>query len=433
MRFQVVGLNHTNSPLDIREKVSLPPDLLAEAYDDAHGLVHHQGLVIVSTCHRTEIYVAGAVPLGDVLAWWERVVGVDRGDFSDYLYWYQDDQAVSHLLRVATGLDSMVLGETQILGQIKDAYQIAHGLGKAGRLHRIFDYALRTGKRAHSETGISHNALSMGHAVVELARNVFGDMHNLTALVMGTGDMGTLVARYLASAGLGRLLVTNRTRSKAVALAEKLGGQVIEFGSLEEALRQSDIIVSSTSARGLVLSYEMARSAWRGQGQRLRFLFDMAVPRDIDPRIMSLGAGLFLYDVDDVKTIVRANLAQRQREVTKVERIIREEQDDLTEELGASRVGPVIQRLREKAELIRQTELDKALHRLPNLSEAERTVISETTRLILNKFLNDAMVSMRQWGGDDAKTSYIDAIRDLFQLEDGTTGEFGRDLAVEGE
>lgn len=432
MQLQVIGLNHVNSPLDIRGRVSISPDVLRSAYSMAEGMLQHQGLIIVSTCNRTEVYVAGAVPLANVLTWWERVVGVDRGDFSDYLYWHQNDQAVSHLLRVATGLDSMVLGETQILGQLKTAYQTAQTFNQVGVLHRVFHYALRTGKRAHSETGIGHNALSMGHAVIELTTKVFSDAHGITALVVGAGDMGTLVARYLADKGIGRLLIANRTKAKAIELAGQLKGEVVDFSQLSWAIGQADVIVSSTSARGNVLGYEMVRQALRGQGHAFRFFFDLAVPRDIDPRVEQLGSGIFVYDVDDIKAIVESNLAQRQREVVKVERIIQEELKGLMDELGASQVGPVIQRLRQKAEDIRQAELAKALNRLPNLSEAERMVVADTTRLILNKFLNDAMVSMRQWGTDDAKISYVNAIRDLFRLEDKSDGDIGN-LVIESD
>lgn len=436
MQIQVVGLNHARAPIAIREQVGFTSDMLAEAYRQADRLSHQEGLVVLSTCNRTEIYVAGPVALADILAWWERMTGIDRGDFSDYLYWHQGSEAIRHLLRVATGLDSMVLGETQILGQVKDAYQKSQEYGQAGRLHRIFHYALRSGKRAHAETGIDHNALSMGHAVIELIKKVFGELDGITALVVGSGDMGRLVARHLAAQGPRRLMIANRTREKAHVLAQDVGGEVADFSALASAIREADVIVSATSAPAPVISYAMARTALRGQGQRLRFFFDLAVPRDVEDRVATLGSGVFLYDVDDVKGVVESNLAQRQREVVKVERIIREEEEALMEELGASQVGPVIQRLRAKAEAIRQRELEKAMTRLPDLTAQERLVVEDTTRLILNKFLNDAMVSMRQWGADDGKASYIEAIRDLFRLdEDGTGGgeRVNREVAIERE
>ncbi|MCL5970981.1 MAG: glutamyl-tRNA reductase, partial [Firmicutes bacterium] len=245
MQIQVVGLNHQTAPLDVRERVSLTPDQVRKAYDQYGKVPELAGVTIVSTCNRTEFYVAGSVTLGEILAWWELLTGVDRGDFVDYLYWYQGEEAFRHLFRVAAGLDSMVLGETQILGQVKDAYRLADAYKAVGPLHRLFHYALRVGKRTHSETGISHNALSMGHAVVELAKKVFGDLAPLTALVVGSGEMGTLVGRHLAANSVARIVVANRTRANADQLARELKATAVDFEMLEEIMRQADIIVTA--------------------------------------------------------------------------------------------------------------------------------------------------------------------------------------------
>lgn len=418
MRIQVVGLNHRQAPLVIRERVAFGPELLEAAYRQVHELRHQEGVVILSTCNRTEIYVAGEVELADILAWWEQLTGVPRGEFSDALLWYQGADAIRHVMRVAAGLDSKVLGETQILGQVKDAYHLAQRYGAVGRLHRVFHYALRAGKRAHAETDISKNALSLGYAIVELTRKVFGNLAPLTAVVIGTGETGELVARHLSAQGIGRLLLVNRTSARAQGLAEELGAEVWPFDNRLEALKEAQVVVSATSAQEPVITADMVRQAIAGHGQALRFFFDLAVPRDVEPEVGQLGENVFLYDIDDVQSVVRANLRHRQLEVAKVERLIEEEVKELENELGASQVGPVIRSLRQKAEAIRQAELAKALNRLPNLSEEEREVVAETTRLILNKFLNDAMVSMRQWGADEAKASYVEAVRELFRLTD---------------
>ncbi len=418
MQIQVVGLNHQTAPIEIRERVSLGTDQMARAYRDRRKNSAMSGVVIVSTCNRTELYVAGPATLAEILSWWESLVGVPRGDFVDYLYWYTKAEAYSHLFRVAAGLDSMVLGETQILGQIKSSYQLADGYQAVGPLHRLFQYALRVGKRAHAETGISHNALSVGHAVVELAEKVFGDMGPLQALVIGAGETGSLVARHLAAAGIGKIEVASRTTEHAERLAQEVGGRGVGFDRLTAAMRQADVIVSATSAPYPVITLERAREAFKGQTQRFRFVFDLAVPRDVDPEISKFGSGLFLYDVDDIDQIVEANHRQRQKEAIKVERIVQEECGAFEEELGATEVGPVIRSLREKAESIRQVELSKAMHRLSNLTSEERSVVEEATRIMMNKFLNDPMVSMRRWGNDGGKTVYIDAIRDLFRLRE---------------
>lgn len=422
MQVQVIGLNHSTAPIEVREKVGFTPDLVAKAYNALGDLAKQTGIVIVSTCNRTEIYTAGPVGYADVLTWWEQVTGIERGEFADYLFWYRDDEAIKHLFKVASGLDSMVLGETQILGQVKDAYQIASEARVTGQLHRVFQFAMRVAKRAHTETGVSQNALSMGHAVIELARKVFEDMAPVTALVVGTGDMGTLVARYLQDSGVGRLVVTNRTREKAEVLAKEVGGEVVAFDSLYEAIAAADIIVTSTSSPVPIICYDGCRQALKGTHQRLRFFFDLSVPRDIEPTIDKLGEGVFLYDVDDVKHIISANFNQRQQEAVKAERLIDQELVHLKEELGANDVGSVIRAVREKAERIRQTELSKAMGQLSDLSSREKEIVGDTTRLIMNKFLNDVMVTMRHWGVDGDKVESIEAVRELFRLDEETSG-----------
>ncbi len=416
MKIQVVGINHRDTPVAVRERVAFGPELLDKAYASRDTMRHQDGIVILSTCNRTELYVAGDVPLGDILAWWERLVSVPRGEFSDALFWYEDAQAADHLMRVASGIDSMVLGETQILGQVKDAYQLAQQHEAVGRLHRLFQYGFRAGKRAHSETDIGRNALSLGYAVVELSRKVFGSVDDRSALVIGAGETGRLVSRHLAAQGIGQLAIANRTLSRAQELASEVGGRVVKLHDLAEAVRESDIIVSCTSSPEPIISYALAHEALKGQAHKFRFFFDMAVPRDIDPRVAEIGQSIFLYDIDDVNHVVNANLHKRQQEVQRVERLIDDEVAQFQKEMGASQVGPVIRSLRQKAEAIRQEELEKAMNRLPNLSEEERAVVAETTRLIMNKFLNDAMVSMRSWGADEQKHSYVDAIRELFHL-----------------
>lgn len=425
MKIQVAGINHKDAPVTIRERVAIGPDRLAEGYRTRDTIRHQDGLVVVSTCNRTEIYVSGNVVLGDILAWWENLVQVPRADFSSVLFWAENDEAATHLMRVASGVDSMVLGETQILGQVKEAYELSQSFGAAGSLHRLFQYALRAGKRAHSETGISQNALSMGYAVVELAKKVFGTLHDRRVLIVGAGDTAQLVARHLASQPIGSLVVANRTRKRAEELAHELRGRVSSLSQLDTEMRQADIVVSATSAPFPLITRDMAASALRGQSDKFRFFFDLAVPRDIDPAVQELGRGVFLYDIDDVRHVVSANREKREREVFKVERLIGEEVIRFQEEMGASQVGPVIRSLRDKAEAIRQAELARAMHRLPNLTDEEREVVAETTRLIMNKFLNDAMVSMRSWGKDEQKRSYVDAVQELFHLTDEGAGASG--------
>lgn len=431
MKVQVVGVNHKEAPLSVRERVAIAPHVLDDAYRGGDRIHHEEGMVVLSTCNRTEIYVAGDVELADVLTWWERLVGVNRGEFSDALYWQEGIEAARHLFGVAAGIDSMVLGETQILGQVKDAYQAAHEYGAVGQLHRLFQYALKAGKRAHSETQVGRNALSLGYAVVELAKKVFGTVEDRSALIMGAGETAQLVARHLSAQGLKSLTVANRTDAVATRLAREIGAVTVAWAQLELAIAQADIVVSCTSAPGFLVTRDMAARTLKGNPHQFRFFFDLAVPRDIDPAVADFSRSVFVYDIDDVTRVVDANLQKRRREVLKVDRIIQEEVVQFQDEMGAGQVGSVIRSLREKAEAIRQEELARAMARLPNLSEDERRVVADTTRLILNKFLNDAMVSMRSWGKDEQKgSSYIAAIRELFRLTDEDAHAMTRDTHV---
>ncbi|CAB1128358.1 Glutamyl-tRNA reductase [Candidatus Hydrogenisulfobacillus filiaventi] len=438
MRIQVVGLNHETAPVEVREVAGFTPDSLRAGLATIGGLPGLEGAVVVSTCNRTEVYTAGEVALADILSWWERTTGTPRGTFSDHLYWYRDTAAIEHLFRVATGLDSMVLGETQILGQVKDAYQAARLAGVAGGLHRVFHHAFAVGKRAHTETGISQNALSVGHAVVELARKVFGELTDTAVLVVGAGETGQLVTRHLVAAGARRITIVNRTAAKARELADELGARAVPWTALGEALRESDIVVSSTSAPEPVITPALMRAATRGQEERFRFLFDLAVPRDIDPAVVRLGRGIFLYDIDDLDSVVEANRQYRRKEAVKVERIIQEETARLQEELGAAEVAPVIRSLRAKAESIRRQELDRVYAKLPGLGERERAVVDEALRLVVNKLLNDPMVSLRRWGQSEEGAVYLAAVSELFRLqpEDGKAAaarpEAAATLAPEG-
>ncbi len=418
MLIQVVGINYKTASLKIRTQVGLTPDLIAKAYQRVNELKGQQGIVILSTCNRTEIYVAGNVGYSAIVNWWGGITGVGRREFSDGLFWYSDTKAFEHLFRVASGLDSMILGETQILGQVKDAYELSQKWGATGALHRLFLAALRAGKRAHAETDISHNALSMGYAVVELSRKVFGDLSHTHAVIIGAGEMGTLVARHLSSAQVGHVTIVNRTRSRGELLAEEIHGSYVPLDQLSQVLPAANLVVAATHAPHLLVTKQVMKAAIKGKTERLRFLFDLSVPRNFDPEIVRLGSGIFLYDIDDVKDVVNANLHQRQKEAGKVVKIIQEESGALQNDLAISEVGPVIRQLREKAETIRQAELNRALIRLSHLSEGDKQIVAETTRLILNKFLNDAMIGMRTWASDKDKEEYIQAVRELFRLNE---------------
>ncbi len=418
VKIQVVGVDYRNAPLAVRERLALGGDLMARAYQSWADIPGQTGVVVLSTCNRTETYFSGDVLLREVQEWWQKLAGLTHAEMLPFLLFRQDGEAVRHLMEVASGIDSMVLGETEILGQVKAAYLAAQQAGRAGNLHRLFQYALRVGKRARSETEIGRNALSFGHVVVELATKVFGTLKDRKALIVGAGETATLVGRHLSAQKMESILVVNRTRERGQRLAAEIGANWAGLDELAPSLRHADVIVSCTSSPTPLITREMVAQALKGRRHPFRFFFDMALPRDIDPEVAHLSQSIFLYDIDDVTAVVEANLNKRQRQIQKVKKMVLDEGRAFMEEMDISRAGSVIQSLREKAESIRQEELDKALHRLPNLSEAERAIVSDTTRLILNKFLNDPMMSIRDWSRDDQKIRYLDAVRELFRLGD---------------
>lgn len=418
MQLAVLGLNHESAPIAMRERVALSGFALEQAYAKLAAFSGCDGAVLLSTCNRTEIYWAGPLAMPDVLRVWSTAVDVDPDQFSDHLYLYVGDRAVTHLFRVATGLDSLVLGEPQILGQVKEAYQTAQAFDSVGTLHRVFLAALRVGKRAHTETTISQNALSMGYAAVELSRKIFGeDLSELSALVVGVGEMGSLVARHLGSAHIGQITVINRTESRARQLAESLAARVEPWTRLSDAVTNADLVVTSTRASIPVIDADMVRNAVKSRRGRAMIFLDLAVPRDVEPGVEQLAPSVFRYDVDDLRAVVQHNLKRRQREAALVERIVEEERMVLEKDWDVSKAGPLIRSLREKAERIRQRELEQTWRRLPHLTEHDRAVVEQATRLMLNKLLNDPMVSIRGWAGHPDGAVYLQALRDLFRLD----------------
>lgn len=424
MQFQVLGVNHHTADVAVRERLSLGPDQVADSLAIWARRFPGVPLVILSTCNRTEWYTGLPVDEESVTQYWAQAVGLDHWEerARSAIYRYGGEAAARHLFRVAAGLDSAVLGESEILGQVKQAWQMAQSTMALGGLNRLFAAAVRVGKRARHETGIGKNALSIGHAVVELAERVLGSLHSRQALIVGAGEMAALAGRHLKTAGIGGIAVVNRTPERAQALAGELAGRAFGLQALPKLLFQHDVVVTATASQVPLVTRAVVREAHGyGTGRRHRFWFDLGVPRNIEPGVEAQLEGLFLYDIDDVRGVVEANRRLRLREVEAVERILEEGLLALKEELGALEAGPLIRLLRQKAERIRQEEIDRAFAKLPTMTPEERAVWDQTTRLILNKFLNDAMVSLRQWGQDDSKHQYLEAVRELFRLSEGSS------------
>ncbi|MEE8443300.1 MAG: glutamyl-tRNA reductase, partial [Dehalococcoidia bacterium] len=357
MRIMVVGLNHQSAPLDLREQVSISSGELSKALEILGEKVGNG--VILSTCNRSEVYAIvpsvsrGTEDLKGFLATYHHVA---RREIEPHLYVYSQREAVRHLDRVTCGLDSLILGESQILGQVRDAYAAAnqHGLAK-GVLSRLFHHALRAGKRARRETNIGRNALSISRAAVELARRALGDIRDKRVLVIGLGDAGKLAARALADAGATDITVTNRTYQRATDLASELGGKAVPFDRLGEMLRNTDIVVSATGSPGYIVTPDLVMPDGENHNSPM-FLIDIAVPRDVDPAINAISH-IHVYDLDDLETVAEINRRRRKAEAQKVEAIVVEEVDRFMDGLLSLEVVPTVAALREQAESIRSREL----------------------------------------------------------------------------
>lgn len=407
----VVGLSFRSAPVELREKVAIgEADLGPSLQLLGHG-------IILSTCNRTEIYqLADSAHRGfPALQLLERRV---QGDWlRSHLYQLAGLAAVRHLYAVAAGLDSMVLGEPQILGQVRAALEAAEREGTAGPvLSHLFRQAIRVGRRARAETFVGRHAVSISYAAVELARHVFGKLEGCRALVVGAGEMGELTVRTLADHGVGIVAVANRTLDHAADLAAKFGGRAVPLDRVVPALAASDIVISSTDAPGYVIGPEAVADALAQREDRPLFMIDIAVPRDVDPAVRTLP-NVHLYDIDDLKALCNLNRRERMREVTRVEQIIESEAERLERWWRSRQAVPTIVALRDKAEQARREELAEALRKLRHLSAADRRVIDELTRAVVAKILHEPTVRLKNLA-DESEEETIQLVRSLYAIDE---------------
>ena len=369
MDFLVVGLNHRTAPIEVREKLAVPktqlPDAL-KAMNDSFG-----GGVLLCTCNRSEIYTQGTDPDIDesVEEFLTDHFGVSITEIERYLYSYRAVDCVHHLFRVASGLDSMILGEGEILGQVRDAFGASVQSDAVQQpLSRLFHQALRVGKKVRTQTGISRNALSISRVCVDLARNLRSDLSQLKVMVVGAGEAGELAARALKNSGVEEVSVANRTFQRGVELAEALSGHAIAFEMIPEALKDVDIIITSTDASGYVIGAQMVYEAMADRPDRPLYLIDIAVPRDVDPEC-ALFNNVLVYDVDDLQNISDANRLEKEQEAAKAEEIVSDEVRRFDKALNTLQTVPTITAIRRMAEDIRAGELEKLTRRMdPSLS-----------------------------------------------------------------
>ncbi|MFZ0444517.1 MAG: glutamyl-tRNA reductase [Bacillus sp. (in: firmicutes)] len=421
MHVIVVGINHKTAPVEIRERLTFDPSQLGDAMVQLQGKKSILENVILSTCNRTEIYAVvdqihtGRYYIKEFLSQWFQI---EKEEFTPFLFIYEEDGALEHLFKVACGLNSLILGETQILGQVRTSFLTAQEEKTSGTVfNQLFKQAITLAKKAHSNTDIGANAVSVSYAAVELAKKVFGTIENKHVLILGAGKMGELAIENLHGNGATNVTVVNRTYEKAKDLATRFHGKAKSIDELQDALMEADILISSTGAKDFVLSKQMVERIEKKRKGKPLFMVDIAVPRDLDPAIAELE-GVFLYDIDDLEGIVQANLQERQKAADIIMLMIEEEIVQYKQWLRMLGVVPVISALREKALNI-QSETMKSLERkLPNLSEREIKVLNKHTKSIINQMLKDPILQVKELAGTKDADKNLQFFMNIFNIED---------------
>jgi glutamyl-tRNA reductase len=419
MRLLVLGVSHHTSPIELRERLAIAPADLPAALAKLTALPAFGEGVLLSTCNRTEAYVTCRnLEEGheSLVAFLGSADGVDADALRPHVYLRSDGDAARHLFRVAAGLDSLVVGEPQILGQVKQAYSTAAERDCTGALlNRLFHTAFTAGKRVRSETGLSEGAVSVSYAALGLARKICGDLSRLTALIVGAGDMAELTARHLAAQKPAALLVSSRTTRHATTLASEVSGKVVPWTELDRALAAADIVVTATGATEPILSRQRVADATRARAGRPLFIIDIAVPRDVEASAGALEQ-VFLYNIDDLQSIVSENLSRRGTEMARAEAIVNEEVDAFLAWSRSRSAMPTVVALRQRFENIRQAELVRLQPRLAALPPDARARVDEITRLIVEKLLITPTEQLKSLADRDVLSAYADALSHLFAL-----------------
>lgn len=420
MHIVVVGLNYRTAPVEVRERFTFADKDMPAALSELKRTKSVLEGVVIATCNRTEIYVVvdrlhmcGYFIRSFIEQWF----GVSRQEFTQHLYMYEDEQAIRHLFRVACGLDSMVLGETQILGQVKTSFLQAQNEKATGTwFNMLFKQVITLSKRAHSETAIGESAVSVSYAAVELGKRIFGDFTGKSVLILGAGKMSELTVKHLYASGAEQVLVANRTFARAQELAGKFNGTPCTMQEAMDHLKDVDIIISSTGAEGYVLTSSQVAQSMKRRPSRPLFMIDIAVPRDIEPIISELP-NVFLYDIDDLEGIVESNLEMRRTEALKIENMIDHEMAVFANWLQTLGVKPVIRALQEKSTSIYEETLESMFNKLPELDERQRTVIRRLTKSIVNQMMHDPINRIKEMAGEKQGEQALEMFTQIFALE----------------
>jgi len=422
MHILSIGLNHTTAPIELRERLAFSEDQVRAALarmscGHANVTSEIKEMVILSTCNRIEIYVvSNHKSFSGLEAFLSDARGVPVADLYPHLYRFADDEAVRHLLDVAAGLDSLVLGEPQILGQVTRALELARGIGASGPLlSRLFQSAIHAGKRARTETHIARNPASVSSLAAGLCERSVHDIKKARIVILGAGEMAELAVEALRKRGANKLVVVNRTLERAHALAARWNAEADTFENLGRTLVRADILIASTGAPHTIIGTEMVDSAMQQRSTRPLILIDIAVPRDVDPDVAKMH-NVRLHDIDNLNAHLERSLAERTSEVPHVEAILDEEEGKFMDFLTSLDMLPLISDMYQKAEAIRQVELNKTLRRLPDLSEAERARIEALTQALVKKLLDAPTNHLRAQANQPTAPEYANVARTLFGL-----------------
>jgi glutamyl-tRNA reductase len=434
MQLLLVGISHRTAPVELRERVDFHARGIADALRALAARGSAREAVVVSTCNRAEVYVAcddTAATRQDLVRFVSEFNGVPAADVAPHIYDVSDLDAARHLFRVAAGLDSLVVGEPQILGQVKDAHTVATEARTAGPvLNRLFHSSFAVGKRVRSETGLGSGAVSVSYAAVALARKIFGDLTGRSVAVIGAGEMGKLTALHMKSHALSRITIVSRTMAHAARTAEAIGGaSTAPWEELDAVLGASDIVITATGAAAPILTKAHIDSVMRPRRNRPLFIIDIAMPRDVDVAAGEIEQ-VFLYNIDDLQATVRENLARRASEVARAEAIVNDEVEKFGGWLRARGAIPTVVALRERFESIRRAELERLDFKLSSLPPEARERVDEITHLIVEKLLLTPTEQLKSLGNSEAVTAYSEALTRLFALAEQQDEPSDRDQAA---
>jgi glutamyl-tRNA reductase len=417
MRYQLIGLNHKSAPLELREKLAIPESRLPETCRDLTVYPGIEEGMVISTCNRVEVVTHTANGSADLRGFLHGHFHLRPEELDAHLYEFREKDAVRHVFRVAASLDSMVVGEAQVLGQVKEAYAIARAVGAVrGQLDQLFTRAFAVAKRVRTETAVGSSSVSIASVAVELAKKIFGTLQGKNVFIVGAGKMSELAARHLVAHGCAAIFVANRTYDRAIGLAQKFDGQAIRFDDLYSVCDRADIVITSTGAPHAIFQREHGEQFLTRRKNRPMFFIDIAVPRDVSPEMAKLD-GIFAYDIDDLQQAVTSHVADRHKEAERAEAIVAGEVERFEARQHTLDVVPTIVSLQDHLETIRQAEIDRVRGRMGRLTPEQEMAVEALTRGIINKVMHTPIATLKTAARESEATTLLDVVRRLFNLQ----------------